>query len=193
MPSCLITTILLYKVRAHACTVVYTRVSSGAVVVLADWDCQATCAFGAVASYISAAQSIGSDLPAGHLFRVGTAEGGRGCLPFSAARKTATLQGHLRAAELPSHFTMHYFRVGGSLSKSLAGTAVDEIMKFGGWKTESITKYYIGGTSNGKVHGSKRKRGQATPTLASYRCRQSLKNMSQRVRERVDAMLRNFG
>ena len=56
---------------------------------------------------------------------------------------------------------MHSFRVGGFLSKSLAGTAVDEIMQIGGWKTESVAKYYIGATSSGKVLGSKRTRGQS--------------------------------
>ena len=55
---------------------------------------------------------------------------------------------------------MHSFHVGGSLSKSLAGTAV-EIMKIGGWKTESVAKFYIGATSSEKVLGSKRKRGQS--------------------------------
>lgn len=38
---------------------------------------------------------------------------------------------------LPVQFTMHLFRVGGSLSKSLAVTRVDESIKIGGWKTES--------------------------------------------------------
>ena len=56
---------------------------------------------------------------------------------------------------------MHSFRVGGSLSKSLAGTAVDEIMKIGGWKTESAAKYYIGTTSSGQVRGSKEKGGHS--------------------------------
>ena len=56
---------------------------------------------------------------------------------------------------------MHSFRVGGSLSKSLAGTVVDEIMKIGGWKTESVAKYHIGATSSDKIHGSKRKHGQS--------------------------------
>ena len=55
---------------------------------------------------------------------------------------------------------MHSFRVGGSLSKSLARTTVNEIMKIGGWKTESVAQYYIEATSSGKVYNSKRKRGQ---------------------------------
>ena len=123
-----------------------------------------------------------------------TAEAGRGHLPLSAARMTAFLQSHLRAEELPSHFTMHSLRVGGSLGKCLAGTAVDEIMKIGGWKTESVAKYYIRATSSGKVPGSKRgNAARATPTLPSYHCRQSLKNISQRVWKRIDAMLSKFG
>ena len=48
----------------------------------------------------------------------------------------------------PDHFTMHSLRVSGSLSKSLAGTAVDVITKIGGWKTERIARYYIGATTS---------------------------------------------
>ena len=90
-----------------------------------------------------------------------TAEGGRGSLPLPAARMATALHGHLRAAGLPSHFTMHSFHVRGSFSKSLAGTAVDEIMKIDRCKTESVATYYIGATSSGKLHDSKRKRGQS--------------------------------
>ena len=47
---------------------------------------------------------------------------------------------------------MHSFRVGGSPSKFLTAKMVDEIIKIGGWKTESIAKYYnIGATSSGQV------------------------------------------
>ena len=61
--------------------------------------------------------------------------GERGTMAITAPRMTAALQAHLRARRMTDHFTMHSFRVGGSLSKSLAGTAVDEIMKIGSWKT----------------------------------------------------------
>ena len=67
------------------------RASSEAVVVLADRDCPAVCAFRAVTAYISAAQRMGWDLTAGHLFPVVTAEGGRGSLPLPAARMTTAL------------------------------------------------------------------------------------------------------
>ena len=82
---------------------------------LADRDCPALCAFRAVTTYISAAQLIGWDSTAGHLFFVVTTEGSQ--------------QGYLRVAELPSHYAMHSSRARGSRGKSLAGTAVDEMMK----------------------------------------------------------------
>ena len=84
-------------------------------------------------------------------------------------------------------------RMGWNLTGGYLGTAVDEIMKIGGRKTESVVKYYIGATFSEKVHGSKRKRGQrATLALASYHCRLSFKKISQRVCERNDQMLRKF-
>ena len=99
---------------------------------LADGDCPAVYAFRAVMAYISAAHRMGWDLTIGHLFPEVTVGGDRGNLPLPAARMTTAFPAHLRAAGLPSHFTMHSLRVGGSLSKSLAGTAVDEIMDIGG-------------------------------------------------------------
>ena len=74
--------------------------------------------------------------------------------------------GYFRAPELPRTFTIHSFRLGDSLEsgKSLTGTAVDEIMKVGGWKTKTIAKYYTGATSRVKVHGSERKQGQIINT-----------------------------
>ena len=50
----------------------------------------------------------------------------------------ASLQDHiLRVAKLLNHFMMHSFRVEGSPSTFLTRAAVDEIVKTGGWKTES--------------------------------------------------------
>ena len=42
---------------------------------------------------------------------------------------------------------MYFFRVEGLLSKSLAGTAVDDINKIGGWKTEQVAWYHVGATT----------------------------------------------
>ena len=120
---------------------------------------------------------MGWDLTAGHLCPVATAGGGRSYLPLPAAHMTTALQARLRVAGLASHSTMHSSRAGGSLSRSLAGTAVDEIMKIGGCKTESVAKCYIGATSSGKVLGSRRPRARDTRVQASCHCRLSFKKI----------------
>lgn len=80
-------------------------------------------------------------------------------VPMSAYRMTTVLQGHLRAAGMLDHFTtLHSFRVGGSVSKSLASSTVGEILKIEGWRTEILAKYYIGSTTSTRVPASKRKR-----------------------------------
>ena len=134
------------------------RRSAEAVFLLAGKESAQTCAFRGVTEYISAAHSIGWDIAKGHLLPLALAGGSRGPIPTSAQRMTAALQGHLRMAGLPDHFPMHSFRVGGSVTKSFAGTAVDEIKKIGGRKTESIAKYCIGSTASTGFRASQRTR-----------------------------------
>ena len=67
------------------------RASSDAVVVLEDKDFPETCVCRAVTAHVFAAQRIGCDLTAMHLFPVGTTEGGRGSRPLSTVRMTASL------------------------------------------------------------------------------------------------------
>ena len=119
------------------------RKSVEAVVVLADAEIVQTCAFRGVTEYISAALMISWDLTAGYLFPMVELNGERGTIAITASRMTAALQAHLGAGGMTDHFTMHSFRVGGSHSKSLVGTAVDEIMKIGGWKTERLSLIHI--------------------------------------------------
>ena len=52
--------------------------------------------------------------------------------------------------------SMHSFRVGGSVSESLAGNAVDEIMKLGGWRSERVATNYIGATTSAAAKGKRR-------------------------------------
>ena len=87
---------------------------------------------------------------------------------------------------MPSHIMMHSFPLGGSPSTFLTGTVVDEILKIGGWKTESIAKYYIGATSSEQVQGSKRKYGQSYADVSEL-------PLSPHVRELIEATLRKFG
>lgn len=70
---------------------------------------------------------------------------------------TASFQSRIPAGgQLPGRFTVHSIRVGGSLGESLAGTTMDELVKLGGWKTESVTEHYIGLSTGeaGKPNGA---------------------------------------
>lgn len=136
------------------------RDSTDAVLVSPDVACPSICAVASVLTYIDAAEGIGWDLSQGHLFPVVEPNGDRGCAPMTAKAMTDALQAHLRAAGLPGHYTMHSFRVGGSLTQSLEGTAVDAIMKTAGWRTESVAMRYIGPTTSVVVSGSKRSRSE---------------------------------
>ena len=128
------------------------------VVVSADAENPQTCAFRGVTEYISASLAIGWDLTACYLLPMVELIGERRTMAITAPRMTAALQAHLRAGGVTDRFTMHSFTVGGSLSKSLAGTAVDEIMKIGGWKTERVARCCIGATTSA-LATSKGKRG----------------------------------
>lgn len=116
------------------------RTPTESVVVLADRGKYQPCPALAVAGYITVAQGIGWDLTSGLLFPSFGVDRSRGLSPLPPPRLTASLQSHLREAGLTVHYTMHSFRVGGSVSESLTGTAVDEIMKLGGWKTGSVVE-----------------------------------------------------
>ena len=118
------------------------RASSEAVVVLATDDSD-TCPVRGVGEYIGAAQAIGWDLSSGYLFSTPKEDGTRGTSRLIAKDMTTALQAHLQAADLPTTFTMHSFRVGGSLSRAMAGEAIEQIMQVGGWKTEAIARYYV--------------------------------------------------
>ena len=83
----------------------------------------------AVLAFVSAAEEIGWDLSQGHLFPTVTGDGTHGELPPTAAQMPEWLQQHLRVTGMPPQYIMHSFRVGGSLTQSLEGTAVDAIMR----------------------------------------------------------------
>ena len=97
------------------------------------------CAARAVSEYIRAAEDIGWDLSAGYLFSDPASDGSQGPSKLTPRSMKNALQGHLREAGLPSHFAMHSLRGGSSLSRALAGEAIESTMQVGGWKTESAT------------------------------------------------------
>lgn len=65
---------------------------------------------------------------------------------------------------------MNSFRVGGSLTQLLEGTAVDAIMKLAGWKTESVCCLR---QAPHPAAGSKRGRGPAYDASIPLPCRKS--------------------
>ena len=99
---------------------------------LAYTGCLQTCALREVIEYIPTNRGIGWNLTGGYLFPVVEPNEGRGTVALSVTPMAAALQMQLQAAGLPDNYTMHSFRVGGFLSKSLAGTAVDDIKNIGG-------------------------------------------------------------
>ena len=118
--------------------------------------------FRGVTEHISATLRIGWDSSEGFLFPVVDPNETRGTVAVSARRMTAGLQMNLRAAGLPDHYSMHSFRMEGSLSKSLEGTAVDEIMKIGGWKTEQVARYVVGSTTSAPRGAAGQKRDRVS-------------------------------
>lgn len=75
----------------------------------------------------------------------------------------AVLHVRLHITRLSGLFTTHFFRVGGSVSRSLFYLSTlfsryqvstgSDTMKIEGWKTQHATRYYIGATTP-VVHGS---------------------------------------
>ena len=110
---------------------------------------------------MSAAHSLGWDLEQGYLFPEILPDGERLPQPVKPAKMKENLVAHLGRASLPTYFSMHSFRVGGSVSESLAGTALDEIMKLGGWRSERVATAYIGATTSGAAKGQRRQLGAA--------------------------------
>ena len=109
---------------------------------LAYTGCLQTCSLCEVIKYIPAAPGIGWNLTGGYLFPVVEPNEGLGTVALSAPPMAAALQMHLQATGLPDNYTTHSFSEGGVLSKSLAGTAVDDTKKTGGWKAEQVAWYY---------------------------------------------------
>ena len=140
------------------------RSSSHAVVVRRDRQCPELCPVRAMQEYFIVTKSVGWNMREGYLFPEVNADASRGSVQWPAARMTATLQAHIRAGRLQDaggQYTMHSFRVGGAVSQSLAGTAVEALMDFVGWKTKGVAKRYVGSTTQEGGASSKRPRVQS--------------------------------
>ena len=153
---------------------------------LANRNCLAICASRPVSAYISAAWIIGSDLTAWHPFAVISIDTLYGAvyLRQQPVSRLPCKTIYLLAAELPNHFLMHSFCVEDSPSTFLTVAAVDDIMKTGGWKTESTVQQKIWATCSVQV-GRKRKCSQRDAADSEL--------LLPHVREVIEAILRTFG
>ena len=100
-------------------------------------------------------------LPYGLLFPPTNGDRSTGVGALKATEMTAGVQPYPRCSRVPppganTQYTMHSFRVGGAVSRSLAGTTVADIMSLVRWKCAGVGQTYIGATL--PSHGEKRKR-----------------------------------
>ena len=176
------------------------RASSEAVVVLADGVCPETSVSGAVTAYISAPQRIGWNLTVGHIFHVATTGGGRDSRPLFAVRMTALLQAQLRDAGLPDHFTMGPFHdallssgwvphpTPGRKGRWTRSYHENQWLENGGNRKKTTSALFL-------VAGSRVARenvASATRMLAGFLGHPSSRNISQHVRDRVEASVKTF-
>ena len=138
------------------------RDSSHAIVVRRDRECPDLCPVRAIEEFVGVTKSMGWAPSEGYLFPEVNGDGSRGGNKLAAAAMTANLQAIIKRAGLDEgrNYTMHSFRVGGAVSQSLAGTAVEALMTFVGWKSRTIAHRYIGvglSTQGGEQPGKGRR------------------------------------
>lgn len=139
-------------------------------------------------TYVAATKRVGWDSTAGHLSSVVQGDGCWGSLAFSEARMMVSYPSRARergSVAGPLHNAL--FGVGGVLTNFLAGAIVDDMMKIGDYKTESITKCKIRATSTapwGALSGIER-RDIRVPGSCNGRL---LKNIFQLLREEAPAI-----
>ena len=73
-------------------------------------------------------------------------DGSKGTSPWNAHDMSMTFQRLVSAAGLSDgrNYSMHSFRVGGAVSQTLAGTAMDALMAMVGWKIRRVAQRYVG-------------------------------------------------
>ena len=106
-----------------------------------------TCPIRAVELYIAVGTALGWNMTQGYLFprifrRPNTGTPIRGKTPISAPDMTKALKVHARNAGERTTFTMHSFRSGGALTRTLAGEDLPTVMR-AFWKKPSTARRYL--------------------------------------------------
>ena len=122
------------------------RASSLAVVARRDRACHELCPVRAVQEFALVVGSMRWPPRAGYMFPMVEADGSKSSSPWSPDKMSAALQSNMSRAGLAEgrNYSMHSFRVGGAVSQTLAGTAIDALMDFVGWKSRGVAQRYVG-------------------------------------------------
>ena len=155
------------------------RESSQAVVVRRNADCRKICAVASMIEYRQAAVPMQSALAegSGFLFRSVLGSGAKGNLAMTPAQITVNLQTHyLRKTDMEDkRYTLRSFRVGGSASHHIDGTAVNVLTEYVGWRSSAVaSKYYVGVTASTAASGSTKCFRDTAFIQTPYHCRRGL-------------------
>ena len=107
-----------------------------------------TCPIRAVEQYIAVGTALGWNMTQGYLFprisrRPNTGAPIRGKTSISAPYMTKALKVHARDAGVRTAFTMHSFRLGGALTRALAGEDLPIVVQRAFWKKTSTAWRYL--------------------------------------------------
>ncbi|CAM9967931.1 unnamed protein product, partial [Sphacelaria rigidula] len=113
-----------------------------------DRDMPDTCAVAALQVYAQAMKSCGWQVSQGFLFpeirRTGDIKLAKCDTAMTPRAMTARLQEHAQRAGLGDrNFTMHSFRVGAAVARTIAGQDVATVMAQIGWKSSRVASRYI--------------------------------------------------
>ena len=107
----------------------------------------AVCPVLAVTQLIDIGKGVGWDMAGGYLFSEISCgrddKAIRGSLPISAAKMSAALKRHEKAAGETQEFSLHSFRSGGALTRALAGDSLSTIMQRAYWKNPKTAWRYM--------------------------------------------------
>ena len=98
----------------------------------------AVCPVRAVTQLINIGKGVRWDMTGGYLFsKISCGRNGkaiRGSLPISAAKMSAALKKYAQAVGETQEFSLHFFRSGGALTRTLAGNSLSTVMQRAYWK-----------------------------------------------------------
>lgn len=107
-----------------------------------------TCPILAIEQFVAVGTHVGWDMSKGYLFpnisvEEKTGQPVRGTKSLTRAQMTSLLKASAKAARVSGDFTMHSFRSGGAVSRSLAGDDLSTVMQRAFWKSPKTAWRYM--------------------------------------------------